>query len=117
MTKHNNQSDLAINSFAGRAKHEDAIRKEMFDADCKDLFKLDANGKYFYYKLRLALFAWQAAIASVSAQPQVELTGEEIIKIYDTHVNSRSYIFIDQARAVLAAHKSKNKPGLKVENV
>ena len=92
-----------------RAEFEDWYAKYWIDKDDTST----EIGSLFYLAMRAS---WQAAIASVSAQP-VELTGEEIIKIYDTHVNSRSYIFIDQARAVLAAHKSKNKPGLKVENV
>ena len=47
---------------------------------------------------------WQAAIASVRAQPQVELTDEEIDKLYLKHDEIIAF-----ARAVLTAQRAKDK--------
>ena len=80
-----------------RAEFEDWYAKYWIDKDDTST----EIGSLFYLAMRAS---WQAAIASVSAQP-VELTGEEITDIWiSKHQSPHEY-----TRAVLAAQRAKDK--------
>lgn len=86
-----------------RAEFEAWISK--FDGDEPPYIR-DENERYDDWHIQRAWSSWQAAIASVSAQP-VELTDQEIVTVIG--IQGMFADEVDICRAVLAAQRAKDK--------